>query len=169
MLPRNAIGGLIACMLASLAPNGAQGAESNADALDGPKLEADAAPPVTSAAELEDGTNVGALAAGLGLLGLGSLSVAGGTVAYVTLSAHTAEGCEASGTACVDEHKAGKSGGILAIVLGGAAVTVSIPIIIGSTDESRTGKRKPSPAGGSAVLAPELRLAVGAASLTWSF
>ncbi len=134
---------------------------------------AESAVGLTDSTELDftelDSTELGALAAGLGLGGVGSLSAVGGGVAYVTLSAHTSEGCEASSTACVDEHKAGKSAGILAMVLGGAAVAVGIPLIIGSMESLGKGEHQRGAAGGSAVLAPELRLAVGAASLTWSF
>jgi len=169
MFRSKAIVGLAAGVLVSLATPSAWADGAAPAATAGQGHLSESAVSVESAGELTDSTNVGALAAGLGLLGMGGLSMVGGGVAYVTLSAQTTDGCEASATACVDEHKAGKSAGILAMVLGGAAVAVGIPIVIGSTDSSGTGKHKQGAAGGSAVLAPELRVSVGAASLTWSF
>jgi hypothetical protein len=163
------IAGLLACGLVTLTALPAQADPSVAKVASRAPLAVDQTPAMEQPSDPSGPTHVGTLAAGISLLGLGSLSAIGGGVAYTILSAQTNGDCGASAPTCVDEHKRGKSAGIVAMVLGGAGVAVGIPLIIASSDGSDTGKRNKRADGGSAVLAPELRVSVGAASLTWSF
>ncbi|RLB51946.1 MAG: hypothetical protein DRI90_22575 [Deltaproteobacteria bacterium] len=163
------IAGLIACGLVSLTAHPAQADPPAAEIASRAPLATDRTSLVQQPSPPSDTTHVGKLAAGISLLGLGSLSVLGGGVAYTVLSAQTRSDCGGGSLTCVDEHKTGKSASIVAMVLGGAGLATGIPLIIGSRDSSETGRRGKRVVGGSAVLAPELRVSVGAASLTWSF
>ena len=113
----------------------------------------------------EGTTQAGKLAAGLALLGAGSLAAIGGGVAYTAYSADT-DPCAAATAGCSDPHKGGKNASIVALVLGSAGVAVGIPLIITSTDSDHGARKRKSR---TAAFLPDVHLGAGSASLSWRF
>jgi hypothetical protein len=109
----------------------------------------------------DDSSN--ATIAGYALLATGGATAAAGAIAYTALSARTPEECAAG--ACDDSYKTEKGASIVAMVVGGAGVAVSIPVLIASKREALVGKRKRS------TPKRDARLVVGPAgvSLVGSF
>ena len=123
-------------------------------------IAADAAPETNLEGEQPDTAR---LVAGISLLSAGGLAAAGGTITYFALSASNGEHCDAAG--CVDQHKNAKTASVLSMVLGGAGLAVGLPLILTSDGEGfGLGKERRRHA-----FVPEVRVGVGAGTVTWSF
>ena len=105
---------------------------------------------------MEQPVDTAKLYAGISLISAGGLATLGGGISYFALSASTPE----SG---VDPYKSGKTGSILAMVLGGAAIGAGIPLILTSDNGDQAATTDKNSA------KPTVRVGAASASAAWSF